>query len=69
MNAEYHSHERVWDMVKPRMDEALQSCQRRDWSPGPVDGVSRRAAVQRFAIDPIVLAHGHRELRSPLAEW
>jgi hypothetical protein len=70
MNAEYQSHKRVWEMLKPRVFAQLEASESLAWA-RPQAGV----AVSKFldwypaSMDLAVLAHGQRELTSPLSEW
>ena len=70
MNAEYQSHKRVREMLKPRVFAQLAASEPLAWV-RPQWG----AAVPKFldwypvSMDLAVLAHGQRELTSPLSEW
>jgi hypothetical protein len=70
MNAEYISHERVWQMLKPKVYVGLEGSESETWTGAPV-----LAPVPAFldwyptALSLVALAHGHRELSSPLSEW
>jgi hypothetical protein len=70
MNAEYRSHERVWQMLKPKVQVGLGGSDSWTWAVPPV-----LAPVPEFldwypaALTLIALGHGHSELTSPLSEW
>jgi hypothetical protein len=70
MNAEYISHERVWQLLKPKLFVGLEGRETESWASPPV-----QAPVPEFldwyptALTLVALAHGHSELTSPLSEW
>ncbi len=70
MSAEYISHERVWQMLTPKLYVGLEGSERASRSDTPT-----LAPVPEFldwyptALTLAALAHGHRELSSPLSEW
>jgi hypothetical protein len=70
MNAEYQSHKRVWEMLKPRVDAWLELREPLQWV-RPLTGVPVLEFLDWYpaSIDLALLAHGHRELTSPLSEW
>ncbi len=70
MNAEYESHKRVWEMLKPREFAQLESSQPRR-SNHPLASVPVSESLDGFSVglDLALLAHGRGELASPLAEW
>ena len=70
MNAEYQSHTRVWEMLKPRIHAHVEPDGWSVWATLPLFSRSSRLFdLDALGIDLEVLAHGHRELTSPLAEW
>ena len=70
MKAEFESHERVWEMLKPTVyaqiepREPLASAR-----PPPVAAVPEFPGGYLAGIDPAILAHGLPELASPLSDW
>jgi hypothetical protein len=70
MNAEYESHERIWEMLKPRVYAQLEPNEPLAWARPPA-GVPILGLLNWHpaSIDLALLAHGHQELNSPLSEW
>ena len=70
MNAEYESHKRVWELLKPRVFAQLESSEPGNWN-RPVAKVSVSEFLEGYlaGLDSALLAHGHSELTSPLSEW
>jgi hypothetical protein len=69
MNAEYLSHKRVWEMVKPHAHEQLPPGPASTLAPASADLAPEFFGANRSLIDPAVLSRGHVELRSPLSDW
>ena len=69
MNAEYESHKRVWELLKPRVHVHLEPSEPVKWA-RPLAGVPvRELDWHPASIDLALLAHGHGELTSPLSDW
>ena len=70
MNAEYRSHKRVWEMLKPRVIAQLEAREPLTWA-RPQAGVAIPKFLEWYPVsmDLALLAHGQRELTSPLSEW
>jgi hypothetical protein len=70
MNPEYQSHKRVWEMLKPRAFARLDASEPLAWArPQAGVAVSKLLDWCPASLDLAVLAHGQRELTSPLSEW
>jgi hypothetical protein len=70
MNAEYESHKRVWEMLKPRLYAHVEPSEPSAWARPPVIApVPEFVGWYPASIDLAVLAQGHPELASPLSEW
>jgi hypothetical protein len=69
MNAEYQSHKRVWEMLKPRVLVQLQSSELAWALPHAGGGIPEFLDWHPASLDLALLAHGHVELTSPLSEW
>lgn len=70
MNAEYHRHKQVWQMLKPKVSVQIQ--------PSESLALARQLAARPIpeflawhaaSVELAFLAQGHRELASPLSEW
>ena len=69
MNAEYISHARVWQMLKPKLDVGLETSNPFAWAPSvSIAGVPESLDLLCSIMDPATLTHGLRELASPLSE-
>ena len=70
MNAEYESHKRVWEMLTPRVFAQLEASEPSAWA-RPLSGVPVLELLNWYpaSMDLALLAHGQRELTSPLSEW
>jgi len=69
MNAEYRSHKQVWQMLKPRVDVRLEATDTLARAQPLTLAAFPESLDWSFAImDPMALAHGVRELASPLSE-
>jgi hypothetical protein len=70
MNAEYQSHKRVWEMLKPKVYARIEPREPLAWArPPAVAPASEFLGSSLARMDPAVLAHGLRELAWPLSEW
>jgi hypothetical protein len=70
MNAEYQSHKRVWEMLKPRVFTRLEASEPLGWArPQWGAAVPKLLAWYPVGMDLALLAHGHVELASPLSEF
>jgi hypothetical protein len=70
MNAEYESHKRVWEMLKPRVSAQVEPGGPLAWAyPPTVTPVPELLRWSLANMDLAVLAHGIRELSSPLSDW
>jgi hypothetical protein len=69
MNAEYQSHERIRQMLKPSVDIRLDAIGSLAWVPPLTLTVGLESLNWLLAsMDPATVAHGVRELASPLSE-
>jgi hypothetical protein len=70
MNAEYQSHKRVWEMLKPRVFAQLEASELLAWA-RPQSGAPVLELLNWYpaSMDLALVAHGHVELASPLSEF
>jgi hypothetical protein len=69
MNAEFKSHKQVWQLLKPRVDVRLEARDQIAWAnPLSLAVVPESLAWSLALMDPAAVAHGVRELASPLSE-
>lgn len=69
MNAEYQSHKRVWEMLKPSVFDPLQLTEPPTGTLQTLHTQARFLEWDSIFIEPAMLAHGYGERSSPLSEW
>jgi hypothetical protein len=70
MNAEYQSHKRIWEMLKPRAFAQQEVGEPLAWVRPQSDvPVLELLNCYPASMDLALLAHGQRELTSALSEW
>ena len=69
MNAEYKRHRQIWQALKPRVDVRLERKDPWVWvRPLAPAGAPESLNWAPAIMDPAAVAHGIRELASPLSE-